>query len=147
MLETVVCFQRYHSFWLKRVIICPMAAIFETIEKGLAAWGFDLCQPFAGWSLRNRVISSGRLQRQCVRSKYDSIDGKRDDVGNSGGTNMCVMTEQVGNSRNHSYTKQKIQSVVSRLHIRTKVLYSCHSRQLPLLNFQLIAEVLCMQST
>ena len=77
-----------------------MAAIFETIEKGLAAWGFDLCQPFAGWSLRNRVISSGRLQRQCVRSKYDSIDGKRDDVGNSGGTNMRVMTEQVGNSRN-----------------------------------------------
>lgn len=23
-----------------------MASLFETIEKGLESWGFDLCQPF-----------------------------------------------------------------------------------------------------
>ena len=30
-----------------------MASIFDSIEKGLDAWGFDLCQPFSStdWSL------------------------------------------------------------------------------------------------
>ena len=56
----------FHLFHLKKGE--QMASIFDSIEKGLDAWGFDLCQPFSStdWSLH--VTGSWGLQRK--RSRY-----------------------------------------------------------------------------
>lgn len=42
------------DYFVKIIIICfgfrgidSMASLFDSIEKGLDAWGFDLCQPFS----------------------------------------------------------------------------------------------------
>ena len=38
--------------WVDSILFhTVMASLFETIEKGLESWGFDLCQPFesTGW--------------------------------------------------------------------------------------------------
>ena len=40
-----------------------------------------------------------------------------------------------------AYTKMAIQSVVGKLHVRTCVYYTCDSRTVPFLDYQLIAEV------
>lgn len=40
-----------------------------------------------------------------------------------------------------AYTKMAIQSVVAKLHVRTCVYYTCDSRKVPFLDYQLIAEV------
>ncbi len=35
------------SWWVDSILLhTVMASLFETIEKGLESWGFDLCQPF-----------------------------------------------------------------------------------------------------
>lgn len=35
------------SLWVDTILFHTiMASLFETIEKGLESWGFDLCQPF-----------------------------------------------------------------------------------------------------
>ena len=39
------------------------------------------------------------------------------------------------------YTKRAVESVASKIHIRHRVYYTFKSRELPLLNYQLIAEV------
>lgn len=46
----------FHLFHLKKGE--QMASIFDSIEKGLDAWGFDLCQPFSSTDCSKRVNCS-----------------------------------------------------------------------------------------
>ncbi|KNB45874.1 hypothetical protein JH06_0485 [Blastocystis sp. subtype 4] len=121
-----------------------MASLFETIEKGLESWGFDLCQPFESTLIEDynenvsgiyKIPSMGRENTLAVL------------VGNSRNIwehfiERLAEDESLYKEDNplDAYTKMAIQSVVAKLHVRTCVYYTCDSRTVPFLDYQLIAE-------
>ena len=139
-----------------------MASLFETIEKGLESWGFDLCQPFESTlSFCIWLVVEDYNENVSGIYKIPSM-GRENTLAVLVGTWFLYLSVS-GNSRNiwehfierlaedeslykednplDAYTKMAIQSVVAKLHVRTCVYYTCDSRTVPFLDYQLIAEV------
>ena len=149
-----------------------MASIFDSIEKGLDAWGFDLCQPFSSTdcSIVQTVVEDYNENVPDI-NKIPSM-GRKSTLAILVGKSNCFSL-WIGNSRNvwehfidamvkddtlfqndnpldeyvlcvnfeFRYTKRALESVLSNIHIHHRVYYTFKSREVPLLNYQLIAEV------
>ena len=100
---------KIHIVVVALVSFPPMAAIFDSIEKGLAEWGFDLCQPFAGGA-------RGRLLR-VVEDYNDNVSDVNKIPSMGRETTLAVL---VGKTLNNPFISRQFEKHMGAFHCRAR---------------------------